>query len=203
MWVYFLVFGLISVVGYIITKLIFDLLLRGFTPFISSRPWVVDQIMDELTIKNQKEAPVIFALSCGRSGFFHALEIKYPKAELVGFESDIFPFIVAKLQILIKRTRIKVKYRPIHHINFKRANLIYNHLYPDKMVGLGKKIKYEARPGTIVISTGFNIKDLEPLKVIQLPDRKGKWDFLSTNQKIFQKKSSKFKKEKKAYFYEI
>jgi len=201
MWFYIIAIGIIAVVALVLTKLIFDLLLRGFTPFISSRPWVVDQLLDE--IKFKKEAPIIYALSCGRSGFFHALERKYPKAILVGFETDIFPFVVAKIQTLIRRTKIKIRYSKIHRIAFKEADLVYNHLYPDKMVGLGRKLKFECKPGAQILSTGFNIKDLEPIKTIQLPDRKGKWDFLSKNQKMFQKKASKFKKEKKAFFYEI
>lgn len=201
MLIYIIIIGAISFFGYVLTKLIFDLLLRGFTPFISSRPWVVDALLDEINVK--KETPTIYALSCGRSGFFHALEKKYPGGVFIGYETDLFPFVVAKLQSLIRRTKIKVKFSKIYHINFKDADLVYNHLYPDKMVGLGKKIKFESKTGTIVLSTGFNIKDLEPIKTILLPDRKGKWDFLSKNQSMFQKKASKFKKEKKAFFYEI
>lgn len=201
MFVYLALIAIVALGGYFLAKLIFDLLLRGFTPFISSRPWVVEMLLDEIEIK--KEAPVIYALSCGRSGFFHALEKEYPNASLVGYEVDYFPFLVAKLQNFIRRTKIKVRYSKLHRVEFKNADFVYNHLYPDKMLGLGKQIKFEAKPGTQVVSTGFNIKDLEPSKVIQLPDRKGKWDFLSKNQQIFQKKSAKFKKEKKAYFYEI
>lgn len=201
MLIYIIVIGSISLIGYITTTLLFDMLLRGFTPFISSRPWVVDQLLDEIKIK--KEDALIYALSCGRSGFFHSLEKKYPNATLVGYETDVFPFLVAKMQNLIRRTRIKVRYSKIHHIDFKNVDFVYNHMYPDKMVGLGKKIKFESRSGTQVLSTGFNIKDLEPYKTVLLPDRKGRWDFFSKNQKMFQKKASKFKKEKKAFFYEI
>jgi hypothetical protein len=201
MFFYIVVVGVISTAVYILTKLIFDLLLRGFTPFISSRPWVVDLLLEE--IKFRKNTPVIYALSCGRSGFFHALEKKYPEAYLVGFETDVFPFLVAKIQNLIRRTKIRVRYSKIHHINFEKADLVYNHLYPDKMVGLGKKMKFECKSGTQVLSTGFNVKGLDLAKTILLPDGKGRWDFLSKNQKMFQKTASKFKKEKKAFFYEI
>jgi len=198
---YLLIFLFFVLISYIFTKFVFDLLLRGFIPFICSRPWVVEQILAEFELK--KEDPVIIGLSCGRSGFFNELGKKYPKAKLIGIEPSFFPYLVAKVQVLIRFSSIKVYYKKIRHIDVSQADFIYSHLYPDKMEDLGTKLKFECQAGTKIISTGFNIKDLNPYKIIDLPDRKGKWDFLSRNQNIFQKSSSKFKKEKKAYFYEI
>ena len=198
----YIIYGLpVLVAGYFLVTFIFDLLLRGFVPFIPSRPWVVEQILYEMDIN--KPEPIMVALSSGRSGFFHALEKKYPNARLIGVETDLFPFIVSKVQSWIRRTRIKVIKSSIHHVDVKKADFIYSHLYPDKMQGLSAKFKFECRPGTVIVSTGFNIPYLEPKKVVDLPDRKGRLDFLSKNQNLFQRKSRLFKKEKKAYFYEI
>ena len=191
----------VLIFGYFTVIFIFDLLLRGFAPFIPSRPWVVQQILSELYI--EKKDPKVIAFSSGRSGFIHALEKKYPTATLLGVEPNLFPFIVAKVQLLIRRSRIKVIRRPIHRVNVKEADLIYSHLYPDQLEGLGKKLKFECRAGTQIISTGFNIPFLVEDKIIDLPDRNGRLDWLSKNQKLFQRKSKKFKKEKKAFMYKI
>jgi len=187
--------------GYLIVIFIFDILLRGFVPFIPSRPWVVQQILSELEIPQSN--PKMFAFSAGRSGFFRALEKKYPDAVLVGVESDLFPYLVAKTQSFLRQTKIKVVRQPIHRLDVKDADFIYSHLYPDKMTGIGSKLKFECRPGTKIVSTGFNFRILTPKKVIELPDMKGKFTWLSKNQNLFQRKSKKFKKEKKAFFYEI
>jgi len=201
--VIYIISGLIVVgLGYLITVFIFDLLLRGFLPFLPSRPWVVEQIMGELELP-ERDHYLFIALSTGRSGFFHALEKKYPQAELIGVEPSLFPYLVAKIQSWIRPTRIKVVHQPVHRVKVKEADFIYSHLYPDAMDGLGKKLKFECKPDTVVVSTGFNIPDLEPVKVIDLPDRKGRFDFLSKNQKLFQRKSKRYRKEKKAYFYVI
>jgi len=106
----------IIVVGasYFITVFIFDLLLRGFAPFIPSRPWVVDEILSELEIPQAQ--PKMLAFSCGRSGFFRALEKKYPEAELLGVEFSLFPYLVAKVQSLLRRTRIKIVKKSIHRV---------------------------------------------------------------------------------------
>lgn len=187
--------------SYLLTIFIFDLLLRGFSPFIPSRPWVVDQIIKELELKGDNLT--FLAFSSGRSGFFHVLGKKYPQAKLIGVEPSIFPFVVAKVQAIIRHSRIKIIHQQVHRVNVKEADLIYSHLYPDKMRGLGKKLKFECRPETKIISTGFNIAFLEPEKIIDLPDRKGRLDWLSKNQNIFKSKQTKFRKQKKAYFYEI
>lgn len=192
---------IIAIPIYFITIFIFDLLLRGFVPFIPSRPWVVDEIMSELELGNRNKK--FIALSTGRSGFMHALEKKYPEAEIIGIEPSLFPFLVSKLQIFLRRTKIKVYFKKIRYVDVSDADFVYSHLYPDKMEGLGPKLKFECKIGTKVVSTGFNIAHLKSYKIVELPDRRGRFDFLSKNQNLFQRRSKKYKKEKKAFFYEI
>ncbi|MCK4539726.1 hypothetical protein KAU09_01060 [Candidatus Parcubacteria bacterium] len=199
---YYLIFGIPAIIiMYVLVKFIFHFLLRGFSPFLPSRPWVVEQIMSELEIP-QKNSKLI-ALSSGRSGFFRALEMKYINAEFLGVEPYLFSFLAAKAQKIIRRSRMKIIRQTIYHVNYRDADCIYCHLYPDQMDALGPKLKFECKPGTQIISTGFNIVHLKPKKVVDLPDRKGRLDWLSMNQKLFQSKKKKHKKEQKAYFYEI
>jgi hypothetical protein len=188
-------------IGYFLTVFLFDLLLRGFAPFLPSRPWVVEQILSELEL--EKENPVCVAFSSGRSGFFYALEKKYPNGKFVGVEEHLFSFFVSKVQSLIRRTNIKVVRQPMHRVYLKEVDFIYSHLSPATMRGIGRKMKFECKRGARIVSTGFNYANLEAKKVIDLPDRRGRLDWLSRNQKLFSRKSQQFKKEKKAYFYEI
>ncbi len=191
----------IAIPIYFITVFIFDLLLRGFAPFIPSRPWVIDEIMSELELGNKNKK--FIALSTGRSGFMYALEKKYPEAEIIGIEPSFFPFLVSKLQVFLRHTNIKVYFKKIRYVDVRNADFVYSHLYPDKMEGLGPKLKFECKTGAKVVSTGFNIAHLKSYKIVELTDRKGRLDFLSKNQKLFQRRSKKYKKEKKAFFYEI
>lgn len=193
--------AIIITIVYFTTRFLFDILLRGFLPFISSRPWVVEQIINEFKLTEGRQNCIAF--STGRSGLFHALEHKYPQAKLTAIEHSLFPFLVSWAQTIIRQTSIKVKYEKIHRVNVKEADIIYCHLYPDDLRGMGKKFKFECQPDTIIISTGFNITDLSLNKAISLEDRRGKLDWLSKNQKLFQRKSKKFKKENKAFFYKI
>ena len=198
----YIIYGsIIAVFTYFLTILIFDLLLRGFVPFITARPWVVEQIMSNIQITQPN--PKMIAFSTGRSGVFHDMEKKYPTAQLLGVEPAFFPYLVSKIQTYIRPTRIKIIHQAVHRVNIKEADFIYCHLYPDDLRDMGAKFKFECKPGTQIVSTGFNIPYLNPKKIIDLPDRKGRLDWLSRNQKLFQSKQKKYKKEKKAYLYEI
>jgi len=199
---YIILIVLFGIPGYFILIFIFDLLLRGFHPFITSRPWVVEQLMPEIKIRENKELKLL-AFSSGRSGFFYSLGQKYPKAKLFGYEQNFFPFLIAKVQNFIRKTKITIKKSKVHRVEVSDADFIYCHLNPDQMRSLGKKFKFECKSGTKIVSTGFNIPFLEPVKIIELPDRPGRFNFFSKNQNLFQSKNKKFKKEKKAYFYEI
>jgi hypothetical protein len=201
-YVSYIIYGAIFIaVVYLITAFIFDILLRGFLPLIASRPWVVEELMGQIVIPQAN--PRLLAFSTGRSGVFHALEQKYPDATLTGVESSLFPYLVSKMQTLIRHTRIKIVHLPVHHVSIKNADFIYCHLHPDELRFLSAKFKFDCRPGTQIVSTGFNIPYLEPKKIIDLPDRKGRLDWFSKNQKLFQSKQKKFQKENKAYLYEI
>ena len=187
---------------FIATIVLFDILLRGFSPFIPSRPWVVEQILEELELPEKEEIKLI-AFSSGRSGFFHALRKRYPHAEMIGVEANLFPYIVAKIQAVVRRTGIKVIREPFHRVYVKDADFIYSHLNPDEMRNVGRKFKFECKTETLIVSTGFNYSSLNAFLIIDLPDKKGRIAWLSKNQKMFSRKSRQYKKEKKAFFYRV
>lgn len=190
------------VFSYTLLIFFFDLILRGFNPFIPNRPWVTEQLMPEVELSENRKIKIL-AFSSGRSGFFYKLKEKYPNSQLIGYENTVFPYMVGKLQAFVRRMDIDIRYSKVHRTDVSDIDFIYCHLTPEKMRGLGKKIKFECKPGTKVVSTGFNIPYLNPSKVVELPDKEGRLNFLSKNQNLFQSKHKKFKKEKKAYFYEI
>ena len=192
--------------GYILVKLFFDILLRGFAPIISSRPWVVEVTLNNLKLKKYS---LVYGLGSGRSGFLHEFKKMYPQTEVIAIEHDRFPYLVAKVQIIVRwlffhSAKIKVIRAPIYKIEISQADFVYCHLYPDHMAGLGKKLRFEVRPGTPIVSNGFLIPDLEPKKIVTLPERKGRLAWLSRDKGLlFKSKRKKSKKENKVFFYEI
>jgi hypothetical protein len=191
--------------GYFITICIFDILLRGFAPFLPSRPWVIDKILDNLKLKKYRK---IYSFGSGKSGFLMEFERLFPEAEIVGIEMYRFAYIMARLQLFLRkflghRTKIKAVRQSISRANISDAEIIYNHLYPEEMAGLGKKIKFECRPGTVIVSNGFLIPELEPQKFITLDAREGRFSWLSRQREIFKSKRKRSVIESRVYFYEI
>ncbi|PLX21007.1 hypothetical protein C0584_04455 [Candidatus Parcubacteria bacterium] len=191
---------------YYFTVLLFDFLLRGFVPFISSRPWVVDQINDQLKKLKLNNSPNFKAVSLGsgRSGFFASLEKKFPEAELEGHEKGFIYFLLSWLQAFIRRSKIKVRRsRHFHRVGVADVDLIYCYAPSSETIReLGDKFKFECRPGTIVLSNGFVVPFLDVKEILELSDSRGRYSFLSKNRFLL-KKNRRSNKENKVYVYVI
>jgi len=192
-------------VGYFITLCVFEILLRGFAPFVPSRPWVIDKILDNIKLKKYRK---IYSFGSGKSGFLMEFERLFPGTEIVGIEIYWFSYLMARVQLALRKvigrkTGIKVIKKDIGHTDIRDAEMIYNHLYPEEMLGLGKKIKFECRPGTVVVSNGFIIPELDQQKFITLDQREGRLAWLSRQREIFKSKRKRSVMESRVYFYEI
>jgi hypothetical protein len=198
-------YGIAGILAYyLITEIFFDILLRGFAPLISSRPWVINTLLEELKKEKIKANPVIYSLSCGKSGFLLGVGGSYPNAELIGVEHDLFPFILEKIQLIIRFSNIKAIYQKnLYQLDIKRADLIYCYLDVEILRELPKKFKFECKPGTIIISNGFPIPNLVEKRSVDISSKKRKLAFLSKSKKLMASKEKEGKRANLVYFYEI
>jgi len=200
---YYVLFGTAL---YYLTVLIFDFVLRGFVPFITSRPWLVNQINEHMDKLEIKHAPKFKALSLGsgRSGFFASLEKKYPEAELEGHEKGYIYFILSWLQVKLRRSQIKVyRSRHFHRVKVSDKDLIYCYAPSSETIReLGDKFKFECKPGTVIMSNGFVVPFLEIKDTIELSDVRGRYSFLSKNRFLL-KKNKRANKENRVYVYVV
>lgn len=196
----------IAIVIYYVSIMIFDFILRGFSPFITSRPWLVDQINDYLKNVRINNSPGFkgVSLGSGRSGFFASIERKHPDAKLEGYEKGILYFVLSWFQMLVKRSNIKVKRsHHFHRVKVSDADLIYCYAPSSKTIReLGDKFKFECRPGTVIISNGFVVPFLNITETIEINELKSRYAFLSKNR-FFLKKNKRANKENKIYVYII
>lgn len=201
-----LIYSGFAIVIYYVSVVVFDFILRGFVPFIASRPWVVDQVNDHLKTLKIKNSPHFKALSLGsgRSGFFASLEKKYPEAQLEGHEKGFLYFSLSWLQALLRRSQIKVRRsRHFHRVKVSDADLIYCYAPSSETIReLGDKFKFECKPGTIILSNGFVVPFLEINDIIELSDTRGRYSFLSKNRFLL-KKNKRANKENKVYVYVV
>lgn len=197
-----IVFGLI--VFYLFIKLLFDLLLRGFAPMVSSRPWVIEGLIEELRKESIPEKPTIYSLSCGKSGFLYFVGRQYPGSTLIGVEQGFKQYLVAKIQSMVRFLGIKVIYeKKLHRLNFKDADIIYCYLSASEIRELPNKFKFECKSGTIIISIGIPIPGIPEKRTVSISGQAGRFFFLSTKIETENSKPKDAKRAHYIYFYQI
>ncbi len=144
----------------------FNIIFRGFAPFISTKGKVIVKILDEIDYNNGNTN--VYELGCGKAGFLRALEEKKPEWKYIGVENSSLPWLIAKIQTSLNHSKIKILKKNLFHVNLADADLIYCYLNIEMMKKLEKKFKQECKSGTRIISYSFTMPNLEPEKIVKM-----------------------------------
>lgn len=154
---------LIAVAAFLLSQF-FNILFRGYAPFISTNSEVIDKISEEIKLDSD---PKFYELGCGKASFLRAISEKFPQAECVGVEYSFLPWLIAKIQTVFRQSKIKIQKKNIFKVNLADADYVYCYLNPKTMGLLEKKFKEECRPGTKIISYTFSLPNSRPEKIIE------------------------------------
>lgn len=143
----------------------YNIVFRGFAPFISTGGLVIKKIMEELEIKDGAK---VYELGCGKAGFLSAAEKKNPKADFTGVEYSSMPYVMARMQLSLIKSKIKIIKQNFFETNLRDADIIYCFLNIKTMVELEKKFKAECKPGTIIVSYMFTLPNTPLLKKLDI-----------------------------------
>ncbi|MFH1522191.1 MAG: hypothetical protein ABIE43_00020 [Patescibacteria group bacterium] len=143
----------------------FNMIFRGFAPYISTRVEVIKKVLAEIEINAGDN---VYELGSGKAGFLRAVEKKYPKVNYIGIEYSFLLWFISKMQINLCGSKIKLFKKNIFKVDLSKADLIYCYLNPKMMERLEEKFKKECRPGTRIISYAFAIPDFNATKTIRL-----------------------------------
>jgi hypothetical protein len=142
----------------------FNIVFLGAAPFIMTKKKIVDLISREISLLPGEK---VYEVGAGFARFLQAVEKVYPKAEFVGIEYSWPTYLIAKLLLKYKHSRIKLIRQNVFKTNLSDANLIYCYLTPGMMSNLGEKFSKECRPGTRIISYAFSIPNFEIKRTIR------------------------------------
>lgn len=199
-WQVFIYSGVLYTILFIVGKQIFDFLLKGFAPFMSSRPWVIDQLLREIRKMGFKEDFQAISIGSGRSGLIYAIEKNFPRVECIGVDDAIWPAFISRVQVFLHGSSIKVLRLELRRIDVSKADLIYCKLDLLKLREFEKKFKFECKPGAVVMSNGFVIPNMVVTREIELERRKGRFALFSGDLKP---KAKKNREENKIFVYVI
>lgn len=164
--IYFLSFVSVVLLLFLVFASIqfYNIVFRGFAPFISTKFEAILTILKDLKLKGDE---YVYELGSGKAGFLRAVEQRFGNKNLIGIEYSFFPYILAKIQIALSGSAIKIIRKDIFKVNLKEADILYCFLSPEMMERLEKKFREECRPGTLVISYHFRLPNIEPEKVLK------------------------------------
>ncbi|MCU0679236.1 MAG: class I SAM-dependent methyltransferase [Planctomycetes bacterium] len=160
---FFLLLLLVFIVFF--TAQFFNIIFRGFAPFISTRPDVIERIMSEL---KPDETAVVYELGCGKAGFLRALRRRYPKIKLIGIEYSFLPYLIAQIQNSLTGAKIILRKQNIFQADLGEADIIYCYLNPLTMQKLETKFKQECKTGAQVVSYQFPLPSIATGKTVEL-----------------------------------
>jgi hypothetical protein len=139
----------------------YNIVFKGFAPFIPTRPKVIKKIIDEIEVP---ENATIMEFGCGAAGFLRAVHKKYPKANLIGIEYSLLPYVVANIQNMLGKNSVKIVKGNFFSTDISKADIIYCYLSVDSMQELEEKFKKECKEGAQIISFTFPMHNTEPVK---------------------------------------
>ena len=112
---------------------------------------------------------IVLELGCGDGRWLNAIRENF-KCLCIGIEMDVDRIQLAansgkKYSKLIPRVDLIIA--DIFHINFCIATHLIFYLSVEGNIRVNEKIKGEVRPGTIIISCGFQVTDMAPVEVFR------------------------------------
>jgi hypothetical protein len=140
---------------------------KAHIPPVPSMPWM-RRIMVESLKKhlNASGKLKIAELGSGWSGLLFDLGKIYGDSEIYGFEMAPLPFYFTRLRLLSSgHKNIQIHKTDFFLQDLSRFDAVLAYLSPWHMDQLKDKLERELRPGAIVISNAFPIRDWTPAEI--------------------------------------
>ncbi len=146
----------------------YNVTFKNYPPFVPTDRETVREIIAAVQIPEQA---TIYELGCGRALFLREVEKAYPKTKLIGLENLFSLYLLTKIHLKLRRSKIELLKGDFFKVNLGNAALIYCYLNNTTMTRLGEKFKRECRSGTQIISRSFILPGFEPEKVVRIKNK--------------------------------
>lgn len=130
------------------------------SPYVLARHQTVKKTLE---LSSLKKGETLYDLGCGNGQVL--IEAAKMGAKATGFEISPYYYLWAKLRtFLFGRAVIQVKFQNIKAVDLSQADVVYCYLLPKFLEELAPKFKKELKNGARVVSVGFAIPGLKPVK---------------------------------------
>lgn len=114
----------------------------------------------------------VIDLGAGTGGLLRRLAQARPDACFTGVEHAPLPYLVARFNAR-GLANLAVRRADLWRQPLAEQNVVYAFLSPAVMARLGDKAGTELRPGALLISNSFPLPEVKPVRVVDVPDRRG------------------------------
>lgn len=140
----------------------------GLTPpFVPTSRKLRSLIADTLKVL---PGSVVYDLGAGDMRIILAAWKQEPNATYIGIDKHLWPRLLAKFNIWRAgaKKNVSIREADLYKADLRDATRVYCYLFPEAMAALLPKLQKELRPGSIVVSLDFAMKEKEPEKTIDL-----------------------------------
>lgn len=131
-------------------------------PFVSSPSYDLKNICKAVELK---KGEIIYDLGCGKANLLTVASKEFG-ARGVGYEISLWPYVWARLRILMLGADVEMHLQDFFKADLSRANVVFCYLFPEIMAKLEPKFKTELKPGSRVVSYSFKLPNVEPSQII-------------------------------------
>jgi len=129
-------------------------------------PTEMEQVRRMLKAAQLKPGMKVYDLGSGDGRLVHTAANKY-HANAVGYEFSPLVWVWSKFLSLFWRSKAKLRYGNFWTQDFSDADVLVCYLLTDSMERMHQKIWPQLKPGTLVISNAFVMKNLKPWKKME------------------------------------
>ncbi len=138
-------------------------------PFVSVRRKVLPEIICAMNLNDRS---VLYDLGCGDGRVLFFAAKLYPDISCVGVEKAPFPYLIAKIRMLLSGDRrVSILYGDMFKVNLSLATHVFLYLFPGLMGSLLSKLERELKPGTKVFSCDFQFSNKQPVSILDLKSK--------------------------------
>lgn len=142
---------------------------RTQVPLYLSSEKVWHALVDLMPPATEQKTIRLIDLGSGLGGVLAHLSSARPDGKYFGVESAPLPFVWSYFRLLQKKN-CQVSWGSFWNCDLSQYDVVFAYLSPVPMGQLWLKAKKEMRPGSLFISSTFNIPDQSPHKTLQIDD---------------------------------
>lgn len=137
-----------------------------WVPYVPTPMPVVRHMIELAELKGNE---TVYDLGCGDARILITAKRKYPGIRAIGYELPLGIYFLAKCKVWLSRLPVDVRMQDFRKADMGDADVLFLYLVPEVFSSLERKFERELRPGTRVISHGFEFPGKTPTRVERCP----------------------------------